>query len=304
MKKPATNVPSSILARLKNIAEKENLDFNFLLLRYCQERFLARLAASAYVKNFVLKGGFLLLAYNIEKARTTKDIDFLGVNVTRERRVLERIIQEIATIVLADGVEFLAESIKSEEIKEEAEYSGVRMRLPVRIGTAKNTIQLDFAFGDAASPKPRRMEYPTLLEGKGARVFAYSKETIIAEKFEAIVKLTTFNSRMKDFYDIVFLANGFDFSGAVLQSAIGSTFDRRQTNMHAALEIVDSDYGERQQFAVAWEAFKKRTKIVSAENFKTNFAVLCQFLAPVVIAQTEGKQFDSHWDRKIKKWKK
>ena len=303
MKKPTTNVSASVLARLKNISEKENLDFNFLLLRYIQERFLARLAVSNYVKKFVLKGGFLLLAYNIEKARPTKDIDFLGVNVSSERKELEKIIRTIASIKLEDGVDFLADIIKAEEIKEEADYSGVRIKLTAKVGTARNTIQIDFGFGDVVIPEPLLMDYPTLLNNKSAKVLAYSKETIVAEKFEAIVKLTTFNSRMKDFFDIVFLANEFDFNGSILQSAIGNTFKQRKTDLNSALEMLDSDFGDQLNFKTAWETFKKRIKLTSEDNFKNVFAEIRQFLEVIVKAELENKTLDIAWNRKIRKWK-
>ena len=130
MKKKPTNISASVLARLKNVADKEHLDFNFLLLRYIQERFLSRLAVSGYVNKFVLKGGFLLLAYNIVKARPTKDIDFLGVQVSSDRKNLERMIKEIASVDLNDGVKFLPDSIKSESITEDADYEGVRVKIP------------------------------------------------------------------------------------------------------------------------------------------------------------------------------
>jgi hypothetical protein len=302
MKKPTTNVSASVLARLKNISEKENLDFNFLLLRYIQERFLARLAASKYVKKFVLKGGFLLLAYNIEKARPTKDIDFLGVNVSSERKELEKIIKEISSIKLDDGIEFLSDSIKSEEIKEEAEYSGIRIRLTAKIGTARNTIQIDFGFGDIAIPQPLLMDYPTLLNNKSAKVLAYSKETIVAEKFEAIVKLTTFNSRMKDFFDIVFLANEFDFNGSVLQSAISNTFQQRKTDLNSALEMLNSDFGDQPNFKTSWEAFKKRIKLTSENSFKNVFSEIRQFLETIVKAEIENKTVDFTWNRITRKW--
>ncbi len=119
MKKNVTNVSASVLARLKNISEKENIEFNFLLLRYIQERFLFRLAASEYDNKFVLKGGLLLLAYSVEKARPTKDIDFLGVNVSNDRKELERIVREIASVTLSDGSTFSGDAIESEEIKDE-----------------------------------------------------------------------------------------------------------------------------------------------------------------------------------------
>jgi hypothetical protein len=278
MKKSVTHIPSSVLARLKNISDKENLDFNFLLLRFIQERFLARLAVSEYVTKFILKGGFLLLAYNVERARPTRDIDFLGIGVSNKRKELEHIIREIAAIKLADGVDFLPDSIKSEEIKEEAEYSGIRIRLTAHIGTARNTIQLDFGFGDAVIPKPLQMEYPTVLENKKVKVLAYSKETIVAEKFEALVKLSTINSRMKDFFDIVFLAHEFDFDGSILQLAIRNTFKRRNTDLKTAVELFVSDFDDQPGFQKSWAAFKRRTKVTSDDSFKKIFAEIRQFL--------------------------
>lgn len=302
MKKPTTNVSASILARLKNISEKDNLDFNFLLLRYIQERFLARLAVSKYVKKFILKGGFLLVAYNVAKARPTKDIDFLGVNVSSNRKELEHVIREIISLKMDDGINFVADSLKSEEIKEEAEYSGVRIKVTAKIGTAKNTIQLDLGFGDIVIPEPLSMDYPTLLNNKSAKILAYSKETIVAEKFEAIVKLTTFNSRMKDFFDIVFLANEFDYDGSILQSAISTTFKHRSTDLSAALEMLDSDFGDQPNFKSSWEVFKKRTKLSSETHFKDIFSEIRLFLEPVIAAEIDKKSMKDTWNNKLRKW--
>jgi hypothetical protein len=302
MKESANNTPASVLARLKNISVKENLDFNFLLLRYMQERFLARLAGTKYVKNFVLKGGFLLLAYNVEKARPTRDIDFLGVNVSNKKKDLERIIRTIAALKINDGVEFIVDSVRSEEITEEAEYAGVRIHVTAKIGTAKNTIQLDFGFGDATIPKPLFMEYPVLLSKTRAKILAYSKETIIAEKFEAIVKLTTFNSRMKDFFDIVFLANEFDFEGSVLQSALSHTFKQRNTDLNLALDILDSDFSDQPNFRMLWDAFRRRTKLVTDASFTKVFVDIRKFLETVVRAELENKKLTLTWNRKTKMW--
>jgi hypothetical protein len=203
---------------------------------------------------------------------------------------------------LDDGVEFIPESIKSEKIKEEAEYSGIRIRLMARIGTARNTIQLDFGFGDIVTPKPFFMDYPTLMDKKGAKVLAYSKETIVAEKFEAIVKLTTFNSRMKDFFDLVFLAHEFEFKSSILQSSISNTFKHRKTDLNAALRILDSDLGEQVKFKNPWEAFKKRTKVTSTDSFTSIFSEIRQFLESIVKAELESKKVDFTWNRKKRKW--
>ena len=175
MKKRTTNISASVLARLKNIADREHIDFNVLLLRYMQERFLCRLATSGYVNRFVLKGGFLLLVYNIERARPTRDIDFLGLDVSGNREDVERVMVQIASIDLDDGVRFLVDSLRSEVNKEDANYAGVRIRLTAKIGSARNTIQIDLAFGDIVSPHPLQMDYPTLLDKESFKILAYSR---------------------------------------------------------------------------------------------------------------------------------
>lgn len=303
MKQKPTNISASVLARLKNIADKEHLDFNFLLTRYIQERFLSRLAISEHVTKFVLKGGFLLLAYNIEKARPTRDIDFLGVNVSADHKELERLIRDIASIDLADGVKFLSDSIKSEIIKEDADYEGVRIKLTAKIGTARTTIQIDLGFGDIASPHPLQMDYPTILDKQNIKILAYSKETIVSEKFEAIVKLTTFNTRLKDFYDISFLAEEFDFEGATLQTAIKNTFARRQTDLNSARELLDSDFGNQENFQRQWEAFKQRIRLSTKESFREIFRNIQSFIGPIIEAEIAEKRVSLKWDRATGKWR-
>lgn len=302
MKKNVINVPASVLAHLKNISEKENIDFNFLLLRYIQERFLFRLAASEYVNKFVLKGGLLLLVYSVEKARPTKDIDFLGLNVSNDRKELERIVREIASVAFSDGITFAGDSIESEEIKDEAGYSGVRIKITAEIGAARNKIRIDFGFGDVVTPSPLQMNYPTLLGTGHVKVLAYSKETMVAEKFEAIVKLSIFNSRMKDFFDLVFLTHEFDFNGQLLQSAIKNTFRRRQTSLEAAETLLNSDLGEQVSFQRLWDAFKKRTRLVSPMAFKNVFSEIQAFLRPIVEAERDGKILKITWRQKTRKW--
>ncbi len=302
MKKKVTNLPASVLARLKHIAEKEHLDFNFLLLRYLQERFLARIADSGFVNMFILKGGFLLLAYNIERARPTRDMDFLGVDMPADRKELERVVRMICSVELSDGVVFHAHSMKSATIKEQAEYAGIRIKLIATISSARNTLQLDVGFGDVLTPCALQMEYPTLLTKERIKVLAYSKETIVAEKFEAIVRLTTFNTRMKDFYDIVFLARERDFDGAVLQTALRNTFTRRQTEFSSALELLNSGLGAQATFQRHWDAFKRRTRIHNDETFFETFAAIRSFLTPIVGAEIASTTTDLHWSRSNRKW--
>jgi predicted nucleotidyltransferase component of viral defense system len=303
MKKSPTNTPASVLARLKNLAERDHLDFNFLLLRYIQERFLARLAGSKHADKFMLKGGFLLLAYNIQKARPTKDIDFLGINVPKDPKQLENLVLQITSIDADDGVQFRTESVRSEIINEDADYEGVRIKIEARIGTTKNIIRLDFGFGDIVTPTPLRMDYPAILDLTPIKVFAYSKESIVAEKFEAIVKLSSFNSRMKDFYDIVFLSNEFNFEGPLLQSAIQKTFARRETSLYSATRLLQSNLGEQASLQSLWRAFFKRSRLLTNEDFNVIFQSVRAFVGPIIDAMTAGKPMSLKWHRSTKEWR-
>jgi predicted nucleotidyltransferase component of viral defense system len=302
MKKSPTNTPASVLARLKNLSERDHLDFNFLLLRYIQERFLARLAESSYANKFVLKGGFLLLAYNIQKARPTKDVDFLGINVPKDPKELEHVVREIILPDIDDGVQFQAESIRSEIIKEDADYEGIRIKIEARIGTARNIIRLDFGFGDIVTPIPTRMDYPTILDRTPVNVFAYSKESIVAEKFEAMVKLGSFNSRMKDFYDIVFLSHEFDFEGALLQSAIQKTLARRETSLQSAAGLLQSNLAEQPSLQNLWKAFLKRSNLSTSDDFNEIFGSIRAFVGPIIDATTAGKPMSVYWDKSAREW--
>lgn len=272
------------------------------MLRYIQEGFLARLAVSAYVNQFILKGGFLLLAYNVQKARPTKDIDFLGVDTSNEQRGLVRIIKEISSIELPDGLTFATDSIRSEKITEEADYEGIRIKVTSRIGSAQNRIRIDIGFGDIVIPQPLQMDYPTLLGAGRAKALVYSKETTIAEKFEAIVKFAAFNSRMKDFFDIVFLSREFDFEGEVLQRAIRTTFGQRGTSIQAALDLLESDIAERKSFEQMWRAFLNRLGMRSREDFRTTFEAMRLLVEPVMKAKATGVILRRRWDHDRSRW--
>lgn len=302
LKEQPSNIAASVLARLKNIADKEHLDFNFLLVRYIQERFLSRLAVSGHVNKFVLKGGFLLLAYNIEKARPTRDIDFLGVDISSDRKNIENLMREIISVDMNDGVKFLPDSLKSESIKEGERYHGIRIKLIARIGSARNMIQVDVGFGDIVSPHPLQMNYPTLLNKGSIKVLAYSNETIVAEKFEAIVKLTTFNTRMKDFYDISFMAKEFSFNAALLREAIQQTFNRRQASIQSGQDLLNSNFGDQPHFDRHWEAFKKRTRLSSNQNFRSAFAEIQLFLLAVVELEVKTDARNMNWNRLTCRW--
>jgi len=199
-----------------NIARAEKIDFDALLLRYFQERFLYRLAISKFSHHFVLKGRLLLICLKIPRSRATKDIDFLAEQVKNDPTELKYILRNIADLHCDDGVKFNPLSIASERIKEDADYEGIRLKIDVTLGQARKRLQMDIAFGDIIVPKARVMEFPTLLEEESPKIKVYSIESIISEKFEAMIKLAMVNSRMKDFYDIYTLSISHNFQGSKL----------------------------------------------------------------------------------------
>jgi predicted nucleotidyltransferase component of viral defense system len=223
----AQNLAASVRQRLLNHAKQTSRPFQVLLQYYAMERFLFRLSQSSHCSSFILKGGLLLHAWDAPLARVTKDVDFLG----RLDNSLESVASTVAEIcqcdVEADGITFVASSIKTERIKEDAEYEGVRLKFDAYLDSAIITMQLDVGFGDTVHPSIISVKYPTLLEFSAPTLLAYPRETVIAEKFHAMVYLGTANSRMKDFYDVWLLARTSTFDGAALAQAIAATFANR-----------------------------------------------------------------------------
>ncbi len=181
------NIAASVRARLLTIAKKCGRDFDAVLLQYLQERFLYRLSLSPYRHHFILKGALLFVAYDMSLLRPTKDIDFLGTSTSNDMEVIRRMIVEIAKIEVQDGVTFMTEPVTVEHIKEDAEYEGVRVSLAASLTTARKVLQLDVGFGDVIIAGPLEMDFPVLLGDQPTpRLLVYSRESAIAEKFEAL----------------------------------------------------------------------------------------------------------------------
>jgi len=224
------NKPASIQARLKNIAKENGIDYNSILILYMQERFLYRLSISPFVDNFLLKGGMLLFCIDKFATRPTLDMDFLALKIQNQRENLIKIVSDIARIQCDDGLFFRTEDITIETILEHGLYRGGRAAITCTLGNVRNRLRMDIGFGDVVVPKPAEIDFPVLLETEEIPVIkAYSLESSIAEKFEAMIKLSLLNSRMKDFYDIYALSKRKHFEGRVLQEAIFQTFQRRKT---------------------------------------------------------------------------
>jgi len=218
-KKESRNIAGSVRQRLLNKARMDKRPFNELLQYYAMERFLYRLSRSSYAHTFILKEALMLRAWQVPIFRPTMDIDMLGKTGNEMARIKDQIRDICSVQVEPDGLEFNLDSIHGERITEDADYEGVRIRFSGQLDSAKIAMQVDIGFGDIVFPGPEEVELPTILDYPSPRLVCYSRESAIAEKFEAIIKLGVLNSRMKDFYDIWLLARQFDFEGEKLSKA-------------------------------------------------------------------------------------
>jgi predicted nucleotidyltransferase component of viral defense system len=255
------NPAASIRARLHNLARKENISFQLIILRYLHERFLYRLSISKYADNFLLKGGTLLYALEGLKTRSTKDIDFLGKNISNNAETISKVFKEIFSIKYPDDfVWFDTSSISGQTISDQEKYPGIRIFIDAGFDTIKQRLQFDIGFGDIVSPAFVTIDYPLLLPDLNTpKLLVYSVETIIAEKFQTMIELSTANSRMKDFYDVYKLIQSGKYDKEDLQIAISATFESRNTPFRENHALFEYDFAHNPNRIKMWKAFRKKT---------------------------------------------
>ena len=204
---------ASVRQRLLNQARAHGRPFQELLQYYAMERFLYRLSKSQFRESFILKGALLLTAWRAPQSSSTMDIDLLGRTESGLEHI-QSVVEELCGFAVEqDGVEFKKDTIEIEKIKEDAEYEGARVRLIAMVSNARLTVQIDIGFGDAIVPRPAAIEYPVLLEFPAPHLLAYPRETVVAEKLEAMTILGLLNSRMKDYFDLMLLSRLYEFAG-------------------------------------------------------------------------------------------
>jgi len=296
-KRPVANVPAPVFARLKTLAQARRIDVQLVLTRYFIERLLYRLAESGDRDNFILKGAMLFGVWTDTPYRPTKDLDLLGRGADDIDAMVTRMAAICRTVVGADdGVIFDADAIEGETIRSEEEYHGVRLNVPASLGTVRTRIQIDIGVGDAA-PGTYDGRYPTLLDMPAPRVRMYSREAVVAEKFEAIVSLGAGNSRMKDFSDLWVLQHEFGFEGPTLSSAMTETFARRGRAFPVGVPVgLSTEWAGAANQERAWRAFLRRCGLEPPEQaFADVVDRLQTFLLPPAVAAGERAPFDEHW---------
>lgn len=290
---PKQNLPASVRQRLLNISELRKEPFDLLLVRYGIERLLYRLSRSRHAEKFLLKGAMLFAIWSDGTHRPTRDVDLLGSG-PHDDETLKAIFTELCCLETEpDGLTFLSDQVRVAPIREQAAYPGTRITLEARLANARILVQVDVGFGDAVTPEPDEIQFPSLLNFSRPHLRAYPIYTVVAEKLEASVRLGEANTRMKDFFDLWFLSRNFSFEGEVMIDAITRTFTRRQMALPTAVPVaLTPDFAALK--TSTWAAFIRRNALPPTELDATLVAIRT-FTWPVLKAAADNVTFEQHW---------
>lgn len=293
------DVAASVKARLLAKAKAKGEEFERTLTRFTAERLLYRLGVSPARERCVLKGASLLSVWMSDPYRVTRDVDVLAFGPSDDDAI-RALLEDISAIPCPeDGLRFDLSELRIEVIRPEEEYSGKRAHFLALLGGARIKVQVDVGFGDALVTQPEDAHFPTLLEHLPApRVRAYPREASVAEKFEAMVKLDTGNSRMKDFHDVWALATCFDFDGLGLQRATAACFERRGTPLGVEVpRALTSAFYHMPELAARWRGYLAAGAVLvpPPAQFEVIGERIIGFLGPVRESLVDGRPFGSSW---------
>ena len=295
------DVAASVLARLKNKAAESGRSYQLCLQLFCQEEFLRRLEKSKYAENLVLKGGLFLYSLTDFDSRVTVDVDFLLRQVPNTPEQLKSILEDI--IAVPTDNDFVTFEIKDvAPIAIAKKYSGIGASIVARIKNTRTPFSIDFGVGDVIVPKQEKRQIPTQLpEFESPTVNTYSIETTVAEKLDAILSLMEFSSRMKDYYDIYYIANKFDFNGGVLTEALKKTFSNREHSFSPEQFKQVMSFADDAAMQKKWKAFVRKIN-TKTDDYSTVLKTIQNFLEQPFIAAAENKTFTECWSAANSKW--
>ena len=297
------DIGASVLARLKNKASETGRSNQLCLQLFCQEEFLRRLQHSKYAGNLVLKGGLFIYSLSDFDSRVTVDIDFLLKRMPNTPEQLKPILEEI--IASNTGNDFITFEIKNiAPIAVAKKYAGIGATIVAKIKNTRTTFGIDFGVGDVIVPQHEKREIPTQLDDfKPPVVNTYSLETTIAEKLDAILSLMEFSSRMKDYYDIYYLANRFDFDGHILSTALQKTFENR--GHHFTIEQFEQviTFGSDDAMQKKWKAFVKKID-TKTDDYNVVLETIDRFLKEPFVKAVLSKEFNGNWIAENRQWAK
>jgi len=280
---------ASIRARLLNLAKKEGIDFQLIIIRFLHERLLYRLSVSDYSQQLILKGGAFIYAMQGLKSRPTIDVDLLGMQISNDIEALCEVFRQICAVESEDEVTFNPESVVGELITQQDKYNGVRLYIDAAFHTVRQRIQIDVGFGDIVIPVVQQLEYPILLDEMQVPIIqAYSKETVIAEKFQAMIELSVANSRMKDFYDVYKLLVDNKFENDTLEEAIKATFANRGTSYIENHALFTDEFATNPQRKRNWIAFLNKINRDKELHLEEAMRLISEKLMPYWIKMKEA----------------
>ena len=295
------DIAASVLTRLKNKAQASGRSYQLCLQLFCQEEFLRRLEKSKYAENFVLKGGLFIYSLTEFDSRVTVDVDFLLRQMPNTTEQLRVVLEEI--IATPSENDFITFEIKDvAPIAVAKKYAGIGASLVAHIKNTRTPFSVDFGVGDVIVPKQEKRKIPTQLDDFASpTVNTYSLETTIAEKLDAILDLMEFSSRMKDYYDIYYLANKFDFDGKVLTEALKKTFENRGHvfNVEQFEQVMAFENDEAMQ--KKWKAFCRKID-TKTDSYSTVLRTIRSFLRKPIVAAIDKKPFNEHWTAARNTW--
>ncbi len=296
------DIAASVLARLKNKGKESGRSYQLCLQLFCQEEFLRRLEKSKYAENLVLKGGLFIYSVTDFDSRVTVDVDFLLRKVPNTPEQLKKVLEEI--IATPTGNDFVTFEITDiAPIAVTKKYAGIGASMVVRIKNTKTPFSIDFGVGDVIVPNQEKRRIPTQLDGFAApTVNTYSLETTIAEKIDAILSLMEFSSRMKDYYDIYYLANKFDFDGAVLTEALRKTFENRGHTFTVEQFEQVMAFDDNETMQKKWKAFCRKID-TKTDDYSTVLRTIREFLAMPFTAAVKKAGIVIRWSAADNEWK-
>lgn len=295
------DIAASVLARLKNKAKESGRSYQLCLQLFCQEEFLRRLEKSKYAENLVLKGGLFLYSLTDFDSRVTVDVDFLLRQIPNTPEQLKGILEEV--IAIQTGNDFVTFEIKDiTPITVAKKYAGMGASMVAHIKNTRTPFGIDFGVGDIIVPKQEKRKIPTQLNDFVSPIInTYSIETTVAEKIDAILSLMEFSSRMKDYYDIYYLASKFDFDGVTLTEALKKTFENRGHSFTIAQfeQVMTFDNDDAMQ--KKWKAFIRKIDI-KTDDYSTVLKTIKEFLTKPFTAAARGKEFTEKWSATNGEW--
>lgn len=296
------DIAASVLTRLKNKAQASGRSYQLCLQLFCQEEFLRRLEKSKYAENFVLKGGLFIYSLTEFDSRVTVDVDFLLRQMPNTPEQLRAVLEEIITAPTEN--EFVTFEITDvAPIAVAKKYAGIGASLVAHIKNTRTPFSIDFGVGDVIVPNQEKRSIPTQLKDFPSPIInTYSLETTIAEKIDAILDLMEFSSRMKDYYDIYYLANKFDFNGKTLTEALKRTFENRGHSF--TIEQFDriTAFADDEEMQKKWKAFCRKID-TKTDDYATILRMIKDFLTEPFTATVEDNLFTATWTAQNGRWK-